>query len=140
MSSLVTVKKEVEKLKERLALKHRVDLVVIMFFGDYDEPHGKYGIWKLHVHKEFWKDGQQCEEPTLQEQLTILRDRWEENGHRQYSGDDHPQISFEEFLKEYECKCGRHGEKLQKPDSSNHDLENEGSVQFLPGGDSHERD
>jgi len=133
MTSVRVLLRKVEKLESDLAPKHKTDLVIIMFFGNYDEPHGKYGIWKLHVHKEFWKDGQQCEEPTLQEQLTILRDRWEENGHRQYTGNDHPQISFEEFLKDYECKCGNHGEKLQKANGSNRHLENGSSKQFLPG-------
>ena len=51
MASLLTVKKEVEKLREGVAPKAKDELwVVAMWPWDRDKPHGKYGMQKLEIH------------------------------------------------------------------------------------------
>jgi len=50
MPSIAVLKRKVEKIEQKSARKHPVDLVVIFSFGPDDEPHGKYGYRKVHMN------------------------------------------------------------------------------------------
>jgi len=106
--------------------------VVSTFPWNRDEPHGKYGSQKLEIHTQKYKAVSE------EEELELLRET--------YAGIPlkvRKRCSYwrtwEIFLEHNRCKCGMHGEKLQKPHIHNRDSENVNSMQFLPEERNNER-
>lgn len=95
------IAKRIEKIEEKVAPKPKADLVVVWCFGSDDEPHGKYGYRKLHVHTG---EKEAC---TEEEELELLREAYESipvearKRARYWS-------SFKNFLEHRRCKCPVH--------------------------------
>lgn len=104
MTSAVTIKRQVEKIKERIMPEHKQDIVVVFSFGPDIEPHGKYGHRKIHIFPEYYVNGQPFEAPSVEEEIRYLREYYDnlEEWNRK-------EMTFEEFVKQRECKCGRFG-------------------------------
>ena len=93
--------RRVKKVEERFLPKVKEDLVVVWSFGSSDEPHGKYGYRKLHIHTG---EKEAC---TEEEELEFLRDAYESipfkvRKRTQYWS------SFQNFLAYHRCKCPVH--------------------------------
>lgn len=102
MTSVVTVQKEVEKLKEKLVLKPKRELwVVTMFPWDSDKPHGKYGMQKLEIHSG------KHEAVSEKEELKMLRETYDGIPVATRLNTDYWD-TWEHFLKHSECRCGNH--------------------------------
>ena len=93
--------RRVRKVEERFLPKVKEDLVVVWSFGSSDEPHGKYGYRKLHIHTG---EKEAC---TEEEELEFLREAYESipfnvRKRTQYWS------SFQNFLAYHRCKCPVH--------------------------------
>ena len=105
--SVVTVKRQVEDLKQVIMPKRRGnrDLVLIMFCGSSIDPHGKYGVWKLHVFQEHWPTPHSGFDVVSEaEEVNVLRSQWETDEHKLHK----KTVSFEEFLEGHRCECPIH--------------------------------
>jgi len=112
MTSLVTIKKEVDKIKEKVALKHRDDLVIIFSFGPDDEPHGKYGFRKLHVFEEHQQNGkyEACSE---EDELRMMRERYADMADEVKKNTPY-WSTWEKFLEYHRCKCPLHSQESKQ--------------------------
>jgi len=104
MTSVVTLEKQVESIKKQIMPKHNADIVVVFSFGPNSEPHGEYGYRKLHLFREYWINGQQCEAPSTEEEIQYMRDYYDNH----LLPETRKKLSFEQFVKQHECKCGKH--------------------------------
>ncbi len=95
------VLKRIERIEDEIVPKPKDDLVMVWSFGPDDEPHGKYGYRKLHLHTG------EIESCTEEEELELLREAYDaipleaRKRTRCWS-------SFENFLEYRRCKCPAH--------------------------------
>jgi hypothetical protein len=128
MNSVVTVKKQVEEIKQRIMPKPRRDKVIAIssVFGSDDGPHGPYRNRKWHmmydgVSPEPISYFEAC---TKDEEIAILKDYYEndipKHAKRQHEGfagcwEPYSWATFEDFLENSRCKCGKHGPSGLEP-------------------------
>ena len=102
MNSVVTIKKNVTKIEDKLQIKPKPKIHFFVYIGDYDKPHSRYGVWKFIM-------GEDYAEVSDEEALRMLKNSWETNHHKRYGHEWEPVISFEEFLKQWPmCRCPTH--------------------------------
>ena len=110
MTTQVVIKKEVEQLKKRLIPKKGKDYLYAMPIYK-DQPHGKYGCQIVNFIAGTGKA------PTEEQEIEALRNFYEglpKHAKRHHKGDfpnchwDYDWTTFEAYLKENECKCGKH--------------------------------
>jgi hypothetical protein len=100
--SVVTVQREVKKLRERLLPKPKKEVWVhCQFAWDRDKPHGKYGGQLLEIYTS------QHKAPSEREELEMLRESYadipvEVRERAPYWS------TWEKFLEHNRCKCGKH--------------------------------
>jgi hypothetical protein len=100
--SVLTVQREVEKLKERFIPKPKKEVWVhCQFAWNKDEPHGKYGGQLLEIYTGQYKA------PSEREELEMLRESYADipvavRERAPYWS------TWENFLEHNQCKCGKH--------------------------------
>ena len=91
----------VRKIEERVFPKPNDDYILVWSFGSPDEPHGKYGYRKFHIHTE---EKEAC---TEEEEIEFLRKaylRIPDSARKQVNH----WSSFEKFKKQNRCTCKIH--------------------------------
>lgn len=111
MTSLITVRKQVKDIKNRISPKPPKDVTWINCFGTNDQPHGKYRYRIIHLLTG------KIDPVPEDEEIYILKKHYEEqvpqHAKRRYinssssSSWDYDWSTFEAFLKAHECHCGR---------------------------------
>ena len=100
---LKTIKKRVEKIEEKLSVKHREPFYILMWLG---KGGGLYGHGRINVY------GGEIIPCSDEEEMEIMRDHWEREDRRLYGKG--PQISFEEYLEAHEyLKGDRDGTRVE---------------------------
>ena len=108
MNSVVTIKKNVTKIEDKLQIKSKPKIAWFTYIGNIDKIHSRYGVWKMIL-------GEDYVEVSDEEALRMLQGSWEQNGHRRHGAKDEPKISFEEFLKQWPmCRCPMHKAMREK--------------------------
>lgn len=102
MTTVVTVKKEVEKLRERILPKPKDELWVVSTFPwNRDEPHGKYGSQMLEIHTQKYKAVSEKQE------LEMLREHYANIPLKVRKRAPY-WSTWEAYLEHNRCKCGKH--------------------------------
>ena len=109
-----TVIRRIKKIEDIIVPHPKEDLVVVWSFGSEDEPHGKYGYRKFHVHTGL------KEACTEEEEHEFLLEAYERIPLKARKNVDYWR-SFQNFLEHHRCKCSLHrfdknirGDEIQK--------------------------
>ena len=109
MSGLVTVKKTVEDIKQRIMPKPLIDHVIIGSWGSTDSPHGVYGGNRLHLNTGL------IEACSVEFELEEMKEYYEQEVPKFCKVKGHVFGTFESFSEYYRCKCGKHGSNGLEP-------------------------
>lgn len=103
MTSLLTVKKEVEQLKQTVGPKPKDELWIgCMFPWDRTKPHGKYGHQKLEIYSRKY-------EAFSEEELKLLKEAYAEIPDKVKKRTNYWN-TWKNFLEYHRCKCPLHKE------------------------------
>ena len=100
---LKAIRKRVEKLEEKVRIKHREPFYVLMWIG---RGGGLYGHGRIDVYTG---EIMPCSD---EEEMEIMRNHWERENRRLYGRGS--QVSFEEYLRAHEyLKGDKHGARVE---------------------------
>lgn len=100
MTSLVTVKREVEELKQRIIPPKDIWICTVLTW-DKSQPHGKYGgqCLKMGTHE--------CKAMSDEEEMSLLKEIYAGIPKKVRKRTDYWD-SWDHFLEHSKCDCGKH--------------------------------
>ncbi|MGB9135314.1 MAG: hypothetical protein WCC63_07025 [Candidatus Bathyarchaeia archaeon] len=116
MTSTVTIKRNVEELRQRIKPRDEPDMWLgVSFTSDTTKPHGKYGYCLVRVTTPSHPLPEQ-RAVSEEEELRLMREHYEaipKCAKRQHDG--YSWATFEDFVKYHLCRCGRFAHVAEAP-------------------------